>query len=185
MHMLFELLNNHCRQAAESGDWNECADILNDRTVNVPDQTPITYSVIRERLGEDARLTIANTVRAAAQQDGDMNDAHLLLLGGGLRLDLPERQQALGVLAAVGQWSAELLAAARGLGMQKKSIADLSGLPVVSAAACQSAWTQGTLSAALVAKRQNWDAAVNVALTGIANGSISTEEQLNAVLSVI
>jgi len=182
--MLLQLLQTHAPAALAAEDWTQCAAILNAATIVQTDPTPVTYSLIRERFGEPVRLLVANTVRAAAQNNGDMADAHQLLLNGGLRLDLDERQQALQVLATAGNWPPEVLANLASLGRRMVSPAGAAGVSAVTAETCAREVLQQSLRDSLTALKQSFDARFNVALENIRLGSITSYQQLVAAVQI-
>lgn len=135
------ILERSLEAQADAGDFATIADTLNERSIEVRDPTEWTYGQIRERLGEVARRTVADTLRAAGQTDGDAADAHLLLLNGGLRLDLEERQQTLDQLAAAAGWPQDLTSAVKALGVRLWSPASENGLEDPDAEQVRVAWT--------------------------------------------
>lgn len=139
---MIELIRQHASAAAEAGDWEEVAAILNALTVEVSDAQPWTYGKIGERLGTQAQLAAADFLRPLAAGNGRLQDAHQLLLLGdgvrtGLRLDLEDRQQELSELQVAFPAAAPLLSAIAQLGRTVRSLVP----EVVTAVQCESVWT--------------------------------------------
>lgn len=168
------------RIAAESGHFVDCAAAMNAATVVMRDKTPLTYTLIRSRLGEAARVTVANTLRTIAASEsslaGEVSDAHSLMLGSGMEIDIDERQAQIDQIAAVGGWSSELRDGIKQIGKRLVSPAQQAGYGTMSAAQCQAIWTAEQIRL----RRQRWDAAAAAVRSQIETGGVSTDSQIVA-----
>lgn len=142
MSEIYDPILQYAQPQATAGDWAAVAAILNAPTVIQRHSAPVTYVKIRQRFGDTARKAVADTLRDS--QNGDLRDAHAVLLDekAGLDLSTDDRQALLDQVGAAAQWPADLIAGLKALGVTRRSPAAAYGLEPVTAEQCQAAWTQ-------------------------------------------
>lgn len=142
MSEVYDVIEQYAKPEADAADWSAVAKILNASTVIQRHATLVTYVTIRKRFGDAVRKAIADILRDS--QNGDLRDAHLVLLDekGGLDLSTDDRQTLLDQVGAAAQWPAETVAGLKALGVTRRTPAEAYGFEPVTAEQCQAAWTQ-------------------------------------------
>lgn len=133
--------------AAQVSDWNACSAAMTAKTIEVRDPSPATYAKLTAAFGDEARMLVAGTIRAAiakgGPEAGELADAHSVLLieSGGLRIDSDSRQAILDALAQAGKWPDQLRDGIKSMGKRYESPAQQAGLndEDCSAEACEQA----------------------------------------------
>lgn len=142
MSEIYDPILQYARAEADAANWSAVAAALNAPTIIDRHTTPVTYVKIRQRFGDASRKTVADTLRDS--QNGDLRDAHAVLLDekAGLDLSTDDRQALLDQVGAAAQWPTELINGLKALGVTRRSPAQAYGFEPVTAEQCQAAWTQ-------------------------------------------
>lgn len=88
-------------------------------TVSVPVETPVTISDLQTAVGDDSAALVVATIKAAQASNPLMEPALIALSTTGLLLSSDGRQAMIDELALAGEWTPELQAAVKGLGVRQ------------------------------------------------------------------
>jgi hypothetical protein len=147
---IVDLINARAATEAGAADWAGVATILAAVTVEQLDATPLTYARITALFGDTSRQLVAGTIRAGAVTDGELADAHAVMLDemNGLRIDSPARQTVIDDLALAGSWPDALRDGIKALGRVVVAPWQSVGLSAApSATDAQAAWDASVLEA--------------------------------------
>lgn len=87
--------------------------------VGVPVETPVTISDLQAAVGDDSAALVVATIKAAQATNPLMEPALIALSTTGMLLNSDGRQAMIDELALAGEWSPELQAAVKGLGVRQ------------------------------------------------------------------
>ncbi len=169
--MLINLIREHCLADAQAGNWSAVAATLNAPTVEVRNPKSWTMADLIGLVQPEGAELVGGTIKAAGESNPIFDGAWIALNVMGLQLHTDERQQMIEGLAVAGGWSDTLKNAVKAAGMTYTSLAGTA----VTAEQCQAAWGQDLI-------RSLWTARSAVVAEGIHDGTITTIEQILAVI---
>jgi hypothetical protein len=176
--MLLNLIRQHALADAEDGDFAAVAATLSARTLAVENTKSWTMSDLINLVGPESAALIGGTIQAAGASNPIFAGAWIALNVTGLQLHTDERQAMIDGLAAAGSWPAELTAAVKAAGVTYTSLAGRD----VTAEECEAEWKKSQLHAIVDDRYQSYVEKHNSAKSGIEDSTLTTAEQVNAVL---
>ena len=167
--MLIDLIKTHALTEAQSGDWSAVAAILNAPTVEVRNSKSWTFADLIGLVQPEGAALVGGTIQAAGATNPIFASAWIALSVTGLHLHTDERQQMIDGLALAGNWPDQLRNTVKAAGLSYTSLSD------ANAEECQAAWDRDVISPI-------WIARSAVVAEGIHDGTITTVEQIIAVI---
>lgn len=172
---LIELIKQHASEAATAGDYALVASVLNANDVDVVDDTYYTSRYLVTLLGVDTYRIVSGSLAAIGEVDPLVKDIHQTLNTTGVDFSTELTQGMIDLLGANAGWSQELIDRLKAIGRSKTSLALKELGAAVTAEECEAAWMKDILTATVRDRSAT-------ARYGIDGGTITTLEQLNAVL---
>lgn len=172
---LIDLIKQNASEAATAGDYASVADALNANNIDVIDSTYYTSRYLVTLLGVDAYRTVSGSLAAIGDIDPLVKDIHQTLNTTGIDFSTVLTQSMIDQLGAAAGWTQELIDTLKAIGRSKTSLALKEIGAAVTAEQCQAVWMKDILTATLRDRHAN-------ARYGIDGGTITTLQQLNAVL---
>ena len=172
---LLEAIKANASEQATAGDYAAVAAILNAQSINVSDSTYYTSRYLVTLLGPDNYRLVSGSLAAIGSQDPLVKDIHQTLNTTGVDFSTELTQGMIDLLGANAGWSQELIDTLKAIGRSKTSLAIQELGSAVTAEQCEAAWMRDILTATVRDRSAT-------ARYGIEGGSITTLEQLNAVL---
>jgi hypothetical protein len=167
--MLIDLIKTHALTEAQAGDWEAVAEILNATTVEIRNPKSWTFADLIGLVGAEGATLVGGTIQAAGASNPIFDSAWIALSVTGLQLHNDERQQMIDGLASAGNWPDQLRDTVKAAGVSYTSLSD------ATAEECQAAWNRDVIQAI-------WTARSVVVAEGIHDGTITTIEQILAVI---
>lgn len=147
--MLYDLIETHAKDLAESGDWDGVLAKLNDPTQGVKDPTLRNF---RWLIDEFDTVLDVNTGATEADLiistlDGSdhprVKAANKIMANEGIDLSNDQSQLLIDTLASQGGWTDDLRDRVKSCGVSSQTLGESSGVPNLTSQVCEDHWNAG------------------------------------------